>query len=298
MDSIHGITVFVQVAEARSFAKAGRQLGLSASAVGKSIARLEDRLGGRLLHRSTRSMTLTAEGVRFLERSRRILAEMDAAQAEFDELQRAPRGRLRLSLPIAGALMLPVLSDFMHRYPEIELDLDFTDRVVDVIEEGFDAVIRAAKPVDSRLTARRLGSFRLMLVGAPEYFRRHGKPDSAAALADHHCLHYRYSSSGRLETWPLFEADSVALPTSMVCNNLDAHLRFTLDGHGIACLPDFAICNALDDGRLESVLTDTVSRDGAFYALWPSSKHPTPKTRALIDHLSEQMAMPNHQTRA
>ena len=159
MDSLNGFLVFVQVAETRSFVAAGRLMGVSASAIGKSVARLEDRLGVRLFHRSTRSITLTAEGTLFLERSRRILAEIEAAQLELSQASAAPRGRLRVSLPLVSSLVLPVLGEFMRAYPEIELDLDFTDQLVDVIEEGFDAVVRTGAPADSRLSARRLGAF-------------------------------------------------------------------------------------------------------------------------------------------
>ncbi|MDI7065384.1 LysR family transcriptional regulator, partial [Klebsiella pneumoniae] len=128
-----GFLVFVQVAETRSFVAAGRLLGVSASAVGKRIARLEERLGVRLFHRSTRRITLTTDGMQFLERSRRILAEIEAAQLEISQSAGSPRGRLRASLPLVGSLVLPILADFMLAYPEIELDLDFSDRVVDVI---------------------------------------------------------------------------------------------------------------------------------------------------------------------
>jgi DNA-binding transcriptional LysR family regulator len=145
MDSLNGFVVFVQVAEMRSFVAAGRHLGVSASAVGKSIARLEDKLGVRLFHRSTRSITLTAEGHLLLERSRRILAEIEAAQQELTQAAERPVGRLRLSLPLVGSLVLPVLGDFMRQYPQIQLDLEFTDRMVDVIAEGYDAVLRIVR---------------------------------------------------------------------------------------------------------------------------------------------------------
>ncbi|MGC1331637.1 LysR family transcriptional regulator, partial [Pseudomonas sp.] len=169
MDSLNGFVVFVQVAETRSFTAAGRLLGVSASAVGKSVARLEEKLGVRLFHRSTRSVTLTAEGTMFLQRSRRILDEIEAAQLELSQATGAPRGRLRVSLPLVSALMLPVLGQFMADFPDIELDLDFSDRLVDVIDEGFDAVIRTGAPSDSRLSARKLGGYRLLLVASPDY---------------------------------------------------------------------------------------------------------------------------------
>ncbi|CAO3381525.1 LysR family transcriptional regulator [Azospirillum argentinense] len=288
MDSLNGFVVFVQVAETRSFVAAGRLLGVSASAVGKSVARLEEKLGVRLFHRSTRSVTLTAEGTLFLERSRRILAEIEAAELELSQASAAPRGRLRVSLPLVSSLVLPVLGEFMRTYPEIELDLDFTDRMVDVIEEGFDAVVRTGEPADSRLSARRLGSFRLLLVASPDYLARRGTPRTPADLRRHACLHYRFPNSGKLESWALRQAPGepdLQLPTSMICNNIETRVCFALQGLGIAYLPDFAIREPLADGRLETVLPDHVERTGVFHVLWPASKHPSPKVRALVDFL-------------
>ncbi len=292
MDSLNGFTVFVQVAETRSFVEAGRLLGVSASAVGKSVARLEARLGARLFHRSTRSITLTAEGTQFLERSRRILAEIEAAVLELSHATTAPRGRLRVSLPLVSSLVLPVLGEFMRQYPEIELDLDFTDRMVDVIEEGFDAVVRTGEPADSRLSARRLGEFQMILVASPEYLEQVGTPQRPADLAEHSCLHYRYPNTGKLEVWPLRIAPDepeLQLPTSMICNNIETRVCFALQGLGIACVPDFAIRDAIADGRLHTVLDQYVQRTGAFHVLWPSGRQASPKIRVFIDFLSERV---------
>lgn len=288
MDSLNGFNVFVQVAEARSFVAAGRLLGVSASAVGKSVVRLEEKLGVRLFHRSTRSVTLTAEGTLFLERSRRILAEIEAAELELSQATAAPRGRLRVSLPLVSSLVLPVLGEFMRQYPEIELDLDFSDRMVDVIEEGFDAVVRTGEPSDSRLSAKRLGVFQMMLVASPEYLARRGTPRLPADLLQHACLHYRYPNTGKLETWPMrlpSGATELMLPTSMICNNIETRVCFAVQGLGVACLPDFAIRELLAEGRLLQVLAHHVERTGAFHVLWPASKHPSPKVRALVDFL-------------
>ncbi|XAH25639.1 LysR family transcriptional regulator [Xylophilus sp. GW821-FHT01B05] len=296
MDSLSGFTVFVQVAETRSFVAAGRLLGVSASAVGKRVARLEERLGVRLFHRSTRSITLTAEGALFLARSRRVLAEIEAAELELSHTAGAPRGRLRVSLPLVSALLLPVLADFMAAYPEIELDLDFTDRLVDVVEEGFDAVVRTGEPADSRLSARRLGSFSQVLVASPAYLAARGAPAQPADLAGHACLHYRFPNSGKLEVWPLRPATGVAgaampeLPTSMICNNIETRLCFALRGLGIACLPDFAVREELAQGRLRTVLDDSLAPHTlTFHALWPSGRYPSPKLRAFIDFLGARV---------
>ncbi|MGU7781641.1 LysR family transcriptional regulator [Burkholderia sp. PU8-34] len=291
MESLSGFVVFVQVAETRSFVAAGRALGLSASAVGKRIARLETRLNVRLFHRSTRSITLTAEGTRFLERCRRVLAEIDAAERELTHSAEAPRGRLRVSLPTIGSLMLPMLADFMAAYPEIELDLDFSDRLVDVVDEGFDAVLRTGRPSDSRLSSRLLGHFRQYLVASPGYLERHGTPRTPADLAAHRCLHYRFPSSGKLETWPLHTpADTPpVVPVSMVSNNAETRQCFALRGLGIACLPEFFVRDALDSGTLRAVLDEHVASRTPFYVLWPSGRHPTPKLRAFVDHVASRL---------
>ncbi|MBN3792622.1 LysR family transcriptional regulator [Burkholderia sp. Ac-20353] len=292
MESLGGFVVFVQVAETRSFVAAGRALGLSASAVGKRIARLEARLNVRLFHRSTRSITLTAEGTRFLERCRRVLAEIDAAEQELTQTAEAPRGRLRVSMPLLSSLMLPVLADFMAAYPEIELDLDFSDRLVDVVDEGFDAVLRTGQPSDSRLSSRLLGHFRQHLVASPHYLERNGTPRTPADLAAHRCLHYRFPSSGKLEIWPLRAPHTdtpPVVPVSMVSNNAEARLCFALRGRGIACLPEFFVRDALDSGALRTVLDEHVASRIAFYVLWPSGRHPTPKLRAFVDHVAAHL---------
>lgn len=289
MDSFSGVTVFVQVAESRSFVTAGRQLGLSPSAVSKSIARLEEKLGVRLFHRSTRSMTLTAEGALFLERSRRIIGEMEAAQLELSQAAGKPAGRLRISLPQVSPLLLPVLGDFMARYPDIELDLDFSDRMVDVIEEGFDAVIRTGEPGDSRLSARRLGTFSMKIVASPAYLSRYGTPEEPGDLLRHRCMHYRFPYSGKLEKWAIGRDVEVNLPISMVCNNIETRVCFTLKGLGIAFMPDFAINNLIAEGKLVTLLDNVEKRKGVFNILWPASKHASPKIRALVDFLTARV---------
>ena len=289
MDNLAGFTAFVQAAEMRSFVAAGRVLGISASAVGKSIARLEERLGVRLFHRSTRSIALTSEGTVFLERCRRILGEIEAAEQELSSSKSAPQGRLRVSLPQVGSLLNPVLAAFARAYPQVELDLDFSDRRVDVIEEGYDAVVRAGESADSRLMSRQLGQFQLQLVAAPAYLAQHGMPALPADLVHHTCLLYKFPSSGKVEAWPLPEwptLQAAALPALLNCNNVDTLLHFAESGLGIAALPDFAVRAALAAGRLQPVLDAHRQHDGAFRILWPSSRHLTPKLRAFIDFLA------------
>lgn len=286
-DSLGALDAFVRAAEARSFTVAGRQLGVSSSAIGKAVARLEQRLGVRLLHRSTRSVTLTPEGALFLERCRRIFSEIETAETELAQTQGAPRGRLRVSLPLAGMLMMPTLGAFMREYPEIELDLDFTDRLVEVIDEGFDAVIRAGEVTDSRLMSRFLGVFRLQLVAAPDYLARRGVPRTPEDLAGHACLQHRFATSGKFEPWPL--RGEVPLPSTAVANTIEPLIALAEQGLGIACLPDFAIRRQVEDGRLAVVLEDHTEHEGVFRLLWPSSRYPSPKLRVFVDFLAKQL---------
>jgi DNA-binding transcriptional LysR family regulator len=293
MDSV-ALNVFVQAAETRSFVAAGRTLGISASGVGKSVTRLEQDLGVRLFHRSTRSVTLTAEGKMFFERARRILAEFDAAHAELSEAAALPKGRLRIGLPMIGEPFLPVLVDFQRRYPEVELDLDFDNRKVDVIDEGYDAVVRSGEVEDSRLTSRRLGFFRMLLVGIPEYFERCGKPAHPRDLAEHACIQFRMPNTGKLQTWQLrYDAgEPEAQPaTTVTCNTNEARLCFALEGLGIAYMSDFSVRDALTAGTLVTVLDEYTIDHNVFQLLWPSGRHITPKLRAFIDFVSEHVRL-------
>jgi len=291
MDSLGSLNVFVQAAEARSFTVAGRQLGVSSSAIGKAVARMEERLGVRLFHRSTRSITLTAEGTLFLERCRRIFSEIEAAELELSQTQEAPRGTLRVALPLVGMLMIPTLIAFMRAYPEIVLDLDFSDRVVDVIVEGFDAVVRFAEVADSRLMSRALGTYRRRLVAAPAYLAAKGVPLTPDDLKAHACLLHKFPTSGRFERWPLPEHAGIEseLPRTAVASTLEPLICMAEQGLGIAYLPDFAIGRQLREGLLVTVLDDYTDRSGPLRVLWPSSRHLSPKLRVFVDFLAANL---------
>lgn len=294
MESLGSLDIFVRVGESRSFTAVGQQLGISASAVSKAIARLEDRLGTRLFHRSTRTVTLTPEGIHFLERCRRILCELEQAQDELALFQRAPRGRLRVSLPSVGLLFMPQFAQWSRQYPDIELDIDCSDRLVDVIEEGFDAVIRTGEPKDSRLTVRKLGTYRRTMVGSPAYLEARGIPQNPEDLLHHRCLLYRYPSSGKIDAWPLSQKGGkvcVELAGSMVSNTLEPLLCFAQSGLGIACLPDIAIRRQLEARTLILVLEEFNGDNTVLHALWPSSKHLSPKLRAFIDFIAENLLL-------
>jgi DNA-binding transcriptional LysR family regulator len=280
------------VADTRSFTEAGKRLGISSSGVGKSIGRLEDKLGVRLFQRNTRTITLTVEGALFLERCRRIIAEFEAAELELSNAREQPEGKLRISLPLVSGLVMPVIIRFMRTYPEIELDIDFSDRMVDVIEEGFDAVLRTGEPGDSRLISKRLGSFQLQIVASPDYLAQYGVPKRPGDLSSHSCLLHKFPSTGKFEQWPLCGdgADSaVELPQTMVCNTTEVIVDVARAGLGIACLPDFMTAKAIKSGELVQVLADYTVHTGVFSLLWPSSKHLSLKLRAFIDFMHGQL---------
>ena len=183
MDNINGMLAFVRAAQCHSFTAAGERLGISASAVGKSVARLESRLNVRLFNRSTRRISLTDEGLLFFERCQAIVSQMEEAEFELSRLSAQPRGKLRVGLPAIGyRMLLPYLSEFMQRYPEIELELDFSDRMVDIIAEGLDIAIRSGELTDSEMMSRTLGPFRFVIIGSPDYFARHPLPQTPADL--------------------------------------------------------------------------------------------------------------------
>jgi DNA-binding transcriptional LysR family regulator len=292
MDSLGSLNAFVHAAELRSFTTAGQKLGVSSSAISKSVARLEDRLGVRLLHRSTRTITLTPEGALFLERCRRIFCEVEAAELELLQTRGMPSGKLRVSLPLVGMLMMPTITAFTRAWPDIEMDLDFTDRLVDVIEEGFDAVVRTGEIRDSRLMTRTLGTFNYRLVGSSSYLAEHGTPRTVADLSKHRGLRHRFPSTGKVEEWPLHcdgKPKSAEIPTVTVASAIEPLIHLAVEGVGLACLPDFAIRDRLANGTLVSVLDDAVTHSGSFRILWPSSRHLSPKLRVFLDFMGQNL---------
>lgn len=293
MENLRNIGLFVRVAERLSFSAVARESGISPSTVGKSIARLEERLKVRLFHRSTRTLALTADGKIFLERCRRILCEIEAAELEMSQASEMPRGTLRISLPRYSGLFQQAITQFMQCYPAVELDLDFSDRLVDVIGEGFDVAIRASTLNDSGLMRRRLGTFSRVLAASPDYLQAHGRPQHAQDLQNHACLHYRFPNTGRLEQWPLPNTQDLPdLPRTLVCNSVEMRMHLALQGQGIACLPDFTVGEHLSSGRLQTILDDDTHNVVPLWIIWPASRNLSPKLRAFIDCMSNTVLKP------
>ncbi len=289
MDNFAGLVAFVKSAETCSFVDAGRILGISASAVGKSVSRLEERLGTRLFQRNTRNMKLTAEGALFLQRCHRIISEMSAAEEELSDIKGEPRGLLRVSLPLVGTLLHAALEQFMIEFPNIELEVDFSDRKVDLIDETFDAVVRIGNVDDSRLVSRKLFTFRRFLVASPAYLARAGVPDTPMDLLQHSCLLYKFPNTGKIEPWPVDGWNSLNLQSmraALSCNAIETLAFFAVRGRGIACLPDFCVREGLESGQLQRVLDAQDRQPRDLTLLWPSSKYVVPKLRAFINFLS------------
>ena len=292
MDNLNGIVAFVSTAEALSFVAAGRKLGISASAVGKTIAKLEQALGVRLFHRTTRKVTLTDEGRHFYDRCRQILEDLRDAQAVLSEAAQTPRGKLRVSLPAIGyRFLFPVLPEFTRRYPDVELDLDFNDRLVDVVEGGFDAVIRSGALTDSSLMSRRLGAFCFVLCASPRYLAQAGVPRTLRDLEAHACVRYRFPTTGKLQPWGLLAdgSEPANLRTAMTFNNMEALREAVIADFGIGYMPDFLVRDTLATGMLTTVLDELRIAPGQFSILWPSSRQLSPKLRVFVDFMCAKL---------
>lgn len=292
MESLDVMAIFARVVEAEGFSAAARELGLSKSAVSKQIARLEDRMGVRLLNRTTRRLSLTEAGETFYQGCRRVVAEAAAAQEAVGHLADRPRGRLAVSAPMSFGVrhLAPILPAFMARFPEVTVDLQLDDRRVDVVEEGFDVALRIGGLSGQSLVARRLAPLCRALVAAPSYLDAHGRLRTVDDLRGHQCLLYSYQESGA--TWRFAVGGGtreVRVQGRLRVNNGDALLAACVAGLGVALLPTFICAEALHDGRLEKALPSWRDiGDSAIYAVYPARRNLSPKVRVFVDFLSER----------
>lgn len=295
MRNLSGLLVFAEAAETLSFVEAGRRLGISSSAVGKAVSKLESQVGVRLLHRSTRRISLTPEGTAFHARCRRALDELEDAQASLSASAARPMGRLRVGLPTVGYhFLVPHLRAFHEIHPGIALELDFNDQVLDVIAGGFDAVIRSGALPDSQLMARRLGAFRFVVVATPAYLAEHGSPRRPADLARHRRLLFRFHTTGKIQPW-VFRGETLEGngAAALTANNMEAILAAAIEGSGLAYMPDFLAAGPIAAGRLQPVLRRHLGPPGAFWLLWPAGAQLTARLRAFIDFMSPRLFGPD-----
>lgn len=291
MDKLAGMAAFAKVVETGGFSAAARILGLSKSAVSKLVSGLEDGLGARLLNRTTRRLGLTEVGAAFHQRVTRILAEVAEAEEAVARLHGEPRGTLRLNAPMSFGVLhvAPALSGFMSRHPALRVDMVLDDRVVDVVEEGFDVAVRIAHLPDSSLIARRLAPCRMALCATPEYWHRQGVPARPEDLRGHNCLLYSYLATP--DAWRFQGADgplSVRVSGSFAANNGEALRAAALEGLGVALVPTFIVGVDLRAGRLQAVLPEYSAADRFIHAVYPHNRHLSAKVRVFIDFLVER----------
>ncbi|HYM32356.1 MAG TPA: LysR family transcriptional regulator [Candidatus Cybelea sp.] len=289
------MAVFAGVVQARSFSAAARQLGISKSAVSKHVSRLEEKLAARLLNRTTRRLSLTEAGTTYYEYCARVVAEAEEAERAVAALRAEPRGLLKINAPMSFSLrhLGPALPEFLARYPDIRVDLHLTDRVVDLIEEGYDVAVRITKLADSSLVARRIAPNRSVICGSPDYFAKYGVPQTPDDLKDHRFLVYTYSAAdpGSHGEWLFRTADGarpVRVAGALQANNGDVLRAAALAGVGLIASPTFIVGPDLQAGRLKCVLRDYVGEGSAIYAVYPHRRHLTAKVRAFVDFLGEK----------
>ncbi|TGV57680.1 LysR family transcriptional regulator [bacterium M00.F.Ca.ET.141.01.1.1] len=294
---LQGIVAFVQTIEAGSFTGAGERLRVTKSAVGKSVAQLEQRLGIRLLNRTTRSLSPTSEGLCYYEACVRALSEIEAAQALLASRRQVPSGRLRVDLPSAFGhrCVAPVLFDISRRFPDLAMEISFNDRRVDLIEEGIDLAVRMGDLDDSlSLAARRLYTQRSAICAAPAYLDRNGRPRTIEDLAGHDLI--GYTRNGVAHAWSIRQADGhVAKFTPrarLVLDNGEPMLGAVLAGCGITFLPTWLVADSLRSGALEMVLVDTLVENISVHAIWPVTRALTPKVRVVVDALVAHFSSP------
>ena len=294
-EDLPAMAVFAKVVESRGFSAAARQLGLTKSAVSKQVTRLETSLGARLLNRTTRALSLTEAGSAVYEHCARMVAAAEEAELAVHRLAAAPRGLLRVTASVTfGRLhVAPAIGDFLAAYPEVEVQLMLTDRMVDLADEGFDLAIRIADRLGDNLVARRLAPVRFVVSAAPDYLARHGTPRKPADLAQHNCL--VFSQEGLGDSWRFQSRDGserIRVAGRYQVNSSEATRDSMLAGMGIAMAPIFTVGPDIRAGRLKVVLPRyrVVAPYDAVHAVYLPNRHLLPKMRAFIDCLVERFA--------
>jgi len=289
MADLRTLSIFVKVGERRSFIGAARELGMTQSGVSNAIIRLEDQLGVRLIARTTRRVNLTEDGMAYFERCRQILGDLGDAELVLTRARTTPTGRLRVDMPVAfGRLkVVPQLGAFQALYPDVQLALTFTDRYIDLVEEGVDVAVRFGRLQDSSLIARRLSETRFHVVGSPDYFARAGRPTSLDELQRHRCLvlaqrethvrDWRFRDSG--------EIVQITPPPSMTFSDGSAICTAVCAGYGLAQIHDYYADDAIAAGRLEPVLDKFRAAPDPIWVVYPQTRHLSARVRAFIDFM-------------
>jgi DNA-binding transcriptional LysR family regulator len=290
---LNEILVFTRVVQAGSFTGAARELGMPKSTVSRKVSELERRLGARLLQRTTRKLSLTDVGHAYYRHSARVVAEVEEAELVVTRMQEVPRGLLRITAPLNFGYLGPIVASFLARYPEVQIEMVCADRVVNLVEEGFDLGIRAGRLADSTLIARSLGALESYVVASPSFLDEHGAPKAPDDLVRYDCL--GFGGGPQPSSWKLQrdgKTTTVEVPVRLVVNDFDLLRDAALQGLGIAMLPVDRCVAELRAKRLRRVLPRWCSPEHRIHAVYPSSRHLSPKVKAFLDHLRERMTPP------
>ncbi|HZV98110.1 MAG TPA: LysR substrate-binding domain-containing protein [Methylophilaceae bacterium] len=292
MDRFDAMLAFTRVVELASFTKAALSLNLPKTTVSAQVQALESRLRVKLLHRTTRNVSVTTDGAAYYERAVRLLHELEETESALTQATSSPKGRLRVDVPgsIGRRIIIPALADFFKRYPEIELEVGCNDRPVDLLEEGVDCVIRGGELTDLSLVARRVGSLKFLTCASPAYLKEYGVPQTPADIERHLGVHYFSSKTGKIYEFD-FTKDGVKTVVSgkrrVALNDGDACATAALSGAGIVQLPTFMVQDHIASGELVIVLGTYLSENLPIYALYPQNRHLSSKVRAFIDWIAE-----------
>ncbi|NVI81032.1 LysR family transcriptional regulator [Janthinobacterium sp. BJB401] len=292
MDKLRSMEIFVSVVDQGSFTAAAEAFQISPVMVGKHIKQLEERLGARLLARTTRRQSLTEIGQQYVEQCRQILASIHAAERGAEAMRTAPRGKLKITAPVSfgSECIAPLMAEYLTAYPDVSLELNLNDRMVDLVEEGFDAAIRIGKLEDSGMVARPLRPYAMVICASPAYLAKHGTPRTPDDLARHECVdfmqwsrHMRWRLSGK-------EArhDGAAVESRFRSNNGQALRMAALHGFGIVMQAEILLADDIAAGRLVPLLADHVPAPRLMHVLYPRDRQPTPKLTTFIDFLLER----------
>lgn len=292
MDRLDAMHVFVRVAERGSFSAVAQQLDVARSVVTRQVAALETRLGVKLLARSTRRLSLTSAGTAYLEKCRVILNLVESAETDIANERQIPRGPIRMSIPVSFGLrhLGPLLLDFLSRYPEVSLDIDYSDRRSNLFEEGIDIAIRITPRLESGDVARRISTSAMRVVAAPEYLARHGEPGHPAELIHHECL--AYTTSPNAHQWEFLVAgrpQNFPIRARLQANSGEALLQAAIAGFGLTCAPSFIVADALAAGRVRQTLAAFPIAALSIYAVLPGNRHVPHRIRVLMDFLVDRL---------
>ncbi|WP_426194851.1 LysR substrate-binding domain-containing protein [Massilia sp. DWR3-1-1] len=292
MNKLQAMEVFVQVVDTGSFTRTAEQMQLPKATVSTLISALENDLAAKLLHRTTRHVSVTSDGAVYYERCLRILGDVRDAEEALSRNRASPSGRLRIDVAtgVANDILIPALPDFFARYPDVMLELGCGDRTVDLVEEGIDCAIRGGALPDSNLIARRVGVLHFVTAATPAYIARHGRPLHPRELSEHVCVNYFSSKTGKVLGWDFVRGDEellIDLPGSLAVNDSTAYMNAGLAGLGIIQMASYAVTPHLAQGTLELLLEDWTSSPLPVHVVYPQNRHLSAKVRVFVEWVAD-----------